>query len=246
MSRTRIIFYGVISILMVISAFLLFIIISNNSEKNIDQQEMTENATEINTTTLELTEEVTIEKSITSTPSTTTLNTTPKAEEIKVDLPVVKPETTQFTFDPLIILAAHNTIRGDVGIAQLTYSKTLARDAQKWSDKLQYNDCEIKHDPKTNYGENLYWASQTGNIEDGLIATPKGVVNSWAAEKVDYNYAENSCVPGKQCGHYTQIVWEETSEVGCGVSVCRNGNSQKEIWVCRYNPPGNYIGEKPY
>jgi PadR family transcriptional regulator len=44
------------------------------------------------------------------------------------------------------------------------------------------------------------------------------------------------------CGHYTQIVWSNTREVGCGVA----RDSNREVWVCNYNPPGNWIGERPY
>jgi pathogenesis-related protein 1 len=30
--------------------------------------------------------------------------------------------------------------------------------------------------------------------------------------------------------------------VGCGVA--RSGRT--EVWVCNYDPPGNYVGERPY
>ena len=44
------------------------------------------------------------------------------------------------------------------------------------------------------------------------------------------------------CGHYTQIVWKTTTEFGCAKSICE-GNV---TWVCNYNPPSNWVGEKPY
>ena len=43
-------------------------------------------------------------------------------------------------------------------------------------------------------------------------------------------------------GHYTQIVWRSTVEVGCAVA--RSG--LHEVWVCRYSPPGNVVGQRPY
>lgn len=170
-----------------------------------------------------------------------------KTQDSEITKPAVKTGTTKLTFDSSKILAAHNVARKAVGITPLTYSHTLADSAQKWSEELQRDNCEMRHDPKTNYGENLYWTSQTGgDIKNELIVTPENVVSFWTEEKTDFNYDKNSCAAGKQCGHYTQIVWAETTQVGCGVSVCQSEATHKEIWVCRYDPRGNYIGEKPY
>ena len=44
------------------------------------------------------------------------------------------------------------------------------------------------------------------------------------------------------CGHYTQIVWETTQKVGCAKIQCDGF----DLWVCNYDPPGNWVGEKPY
>ena len=97
-----------------------------------------------------------------------------------------------------------------------------------------------------NLGENLFWASPL-NYSDGSsavqIITPTQVVDNWASEKADYNYASNTCAAGKVCGHYTQVVWRSTVEIGCGRAVCQD-NSQ--VWVCNYNPAGNIIGQRPY
>ena len=59
-----------------------------------------------------------------------------------------------------------------------------------------------------------------------------------------YHSSDNSnkCKPGKMCGHYTQIVWKNTKKVGCAMIEC-NGTS---TWVCQYDPPGNWVGQKPY
>ena len=37
----------------------------------------------------------------------------------------------------------------------------------------------------------------TLNVEDALTA--------WYEEKADYTYSTNACVPGRMCGHYTQV-----------------------------------------
>ena len=72
---------------------------------------------------------------------------------------------------------------------------------------------------------------------------PTQVVDAWGAERRDYDYASNRCAPGKQCGHYTQLVWAQTDEVGCGMAVCA---SRGQIWACDYRPNGNIMGRRPY
>ena len=69
------------------------------------------------------------------------------------------------------------------------------------------------------------------------------VVQSWASEEEFYDYDANTCEPNQMCGHYTQIVWEQTTHVGCAVHICED---QSELWMCNYNPAGNWVGEKPY
>lgn len=132
------------------------------------------------------------------------------------------------------MLTAHNTWRKRYGVPPLTWSPQLASYAQEWANKLAREN-RFSHRPNNRYGENL--ASATGQQ-----MSPDQVVNMWGNEVADYNYASNTCKPGKMCGHYTQVVWKTTTQLGCGMA--RNGN--REVWVCNYNPPGNYVGRKPY
>ena len=71
---------------------------------------------------------------------------------------------------------------------------------------------------------------------------PQGVVDMWMSETAWYHYATNSCDSGQECGHYTQIVWRDTKRVGCAVARGR----EREVWVCNYDPPGNWAGRRPY
>ena len=95
-------------------------------------------------------------------------------------------------------------------------------------------------------GENIFWAGPV-TWSDGASNLQKVSASeaamSWASEKADYNYQNNSCRPGKQCGHYTQMVWKTTKSVGCGAAMCPN---KGQIWVCNYDPAGNWVGKKPY
>jgi len=152
-------------------------------------------------------------------------------------------------FDASEMIAAHNQWRSTVGVPPLTYSAELAASSQRWANHLKAeNQCRMQHSkPDSKYGENLYWASalrwSDGKREVQQV-NPQKVVDSWGSEVKDYDYTHNSCTPGKMCGHYTQVVWKSTSRVGCAFAVCESSSDQ--VWVCQYETPGNWVGEKPY
>ena len=140
------------------------------------------------------------------------------------------------------ITAAHNAARAAVSpapatpIPPLAWSSAVAATAEAWA-----SGCEFVHNPNSGYGENIYATSGS--------ATPADVVADWVAEKSGYDYATNSCSKST-CGHYTQVVWAKTTKLGCGVANCTTGSpfgtGAWQLWVCDYDPPGNYSGEKPY
>lgn len=130
---------------------------------------------------------------------------------------------------------AHNVYRKKTGVPDLVWDDAVAKYAQQWADNLKSKGCDMQHRSPNKYGENLAWAS-------GMALDPQKVVKMWYDEVNDYNYAKNTCKPGKMCGHYTQVVWKNSTKVGCGMAKC----GSTEIWVCNYNPPGNYVGQKPY
>jgi pathogenesis-related protein 1 len=129
------------------------------------------------------------------------------------------------------MLTWHNSTRKQVGISALKWSPELAKTAKEWADHLIENGQFVHSHSK--YGENLF------EIEGGA-ASAFDVVRAWAAEVKDYDYRTNTC--HGMCGHYTQIVWGDTREVGCAMARAHG----REVWVCEYDPPGNWEGRKPY
>jgi uncharacterized protein YkwD len=136
--------------------------------------------------------------------------------------------------EPLVrdMLATHNAVRARVGAAPLAWSDRLAARSQDWADTLLARK-QFIHRPNSTYGENLFEIT-------GASVSSAQVVNAWAAESRNYDYSLNRC--HAVCGHYTQIVWRDTKEVGCAVA--RSG--RREVWVCDYDPPGNWVGKRPY
>ena len=145
------------------------------------------------------------------------------------------------------MVAAHNQWRQEIGAPELNWSASLATTAQHWANNLKHHQaCNMTHSNTRGLGENLYWASplmySDGKKELQPVSATR-VTESWGSEKTNYHYASNTCASGKVCGHYTQVVWKTTSEIGCAKTVCGD-NSQ--VWVCNYSPPGNWRGQKPY
>lgn len=152
--------------------------------------------------------------------------------------------------DNASMVAEHNKWRAKAGVKeQLAYSSELAVKAQTWADHLKLtNACKMRHSAADGkFGENLYWASAL-EWSDGRSelqdVPPERVVDSWGSEKTNYDYANNHCARGKMCGHYTQMVWRSTKAVGCARAVCEDTHEQ--VWVCEYQPAGNWVGMKPY
>jgi len=142
--------------------------------------------------------------------------------------------------------ATHNTIRNQLGIAPLVWSDSLAEYARARAIKLAKQGCRMRHGSSGRYGENLYWASavrwSNGKRQVQEI-NARHVTDSWAQEGKDYNLQTKKCRNGAICGHYTQMIWKNSKELGCGMAVCAD---KGQIWVCNYNPPGNFIGQAPY
>ena len=119
-------------------------------------------------------------------------------------------------------LVAHNRYRALHGAPALQWSSAIASGAQAYADT-----CPSGHSATTPYGENLAWG----------YPDVQSVVDAWYGEEASYDYTK----PGfsSATGHFTQVVWRGTTEVGCGQS----SRCSWPAWVCRYNPPGNYLGE---
>jgi len=153
------------------------------------------------------------------------------------------------------ILKTHNELRAKHFNAPLKYSKKLEESSHKWAKHLAVKKgCRMIHS-HNGEGENLFWQSalihkskKSTDIKWTITRTAKKVdvaipVKDWYSEIEFYNYEKNSCKANEMCGHYTQVVWKDSKEVGCAAYQC---GDKSQVWVCQYHPAGNIIGEKPF
>lgn len=68
----------------------------------------------------------------------------------------------------------------------------------------------LEHRPRSSYGENVYYFV-------GNDITPEVVVKAWYSEinVYDFDKAQFST----KSGHFTQLVWKDSKEIGIGVAI---------------------------
>jgi len=139
------------------------------------------------------------------------------------------------------LLDNHNSERAKLGLEPLRWNAELEAEAARWGKTLTRKGY-LQHDDRSarsGAGENL-WMGTAGYWDvDGMF-------KMFIDERKDYRHQTfpNVSRTGNwtDVGHYTQIVWRDTQEVGCAV-VTGNGN---DVLVCRYWPAGNVLGAKAY
>ncbi len=136
-------------------------------------------------------------------------------------------------------LAAHNVERRQVGVKPLVWSTKLAEESQAWAIELAKKGA-MMHAPQRAHGENIW--TNTANRR-----TVGSMVGGWSIEKNDYipGALHPNVARGKKwqaVGHYTQMVWYSTTQVGCAIARANN----RDFLVCRYAPIGNWVGQAAY
>ncbi|MCC9706875.1 pathogenesis-related family 1 protein [Streptomyces sp. MNU76] len=138
-----------------------------------------------------------------------------------------KPEIRGF-------LTVVNHARADVGVPPLVWDESVAAQARSWA-RVRVADCALVHS-NSRYGENL---AKGSNPRYSLADAAR----LWLDEKSAYDRPSNSCVNDRECLHYTQLVWRGSTRVGAAKARCGNGWTYV---VANFDPPGNWVGRRPY
>ncbi|KAF4766732.1 hypothetical protein N7455_005219 [Penicillium solitum] len=101
------------------------------------------------------------------------------------------------------MLKVTNEYRANHDANPLQWNNTLADYSRKWAEA-----CIWKHS-KSSYGENLAYGYQ--NVSAAVIA--------WGDEGDMYNFGKPTGFT-EETGHFTQLVWKATTQVGCAAVNC--------------------------
>ncbi|KJH40140.1 SCP-like protein [Dictyocaulus viviparus] len=160
-------------------------------------------------------------------------------------------------------LEKHNRVRSLVAWGEAVDKKGLFAPQASQMPKLKYNcnietsaknharRCKFKHSEKATsrkLGENL---AQLMNPKLTFVQAANMSVEAWFSELKEIGVGKQlnftSSLARTGVGHYTQLVWQRTTEIGCGIARCPGENSKKKIFVvCQYKRPGNVINRRIY
>ncbi|KAL8690836.1 MAG: hypothetical protein Q9218_003816 [Villophora microphyllina] len=141
-------------------------------------------------------------------------------------------------------LRIHNDARNDASSSSghprpsLTWDDNLAAQATAYAQDLASANQGLQHstsDQRPNQGENLYWSKPTGSMADAS--------QGWVNEKGNYHGEKIGEGDFGSYGHYTQVIWPTTTNVGIGMAQSGDGGV---FIVGRYSPPGNWSGQSAF
>jgi len=143
-------------------------------------------------------------------------------------------DNQQFTRFQLQSLKTHNIFRSRHKVCSLVLDEGLCRKAAEYAEYLANTDT-FEHSGDPDNGENLYWSWSS---DPRWVVEGEEPVRSWYDESKEYDYTREPV--SADTGHFTQLVWSDTTKLGVGVT--QSSKTGKFYVVMKYFPPGNYVG----
>jgi len=163
-----------------------------------------------------------------------------------------------------LLLAKHNELRqkvaagneagqpGASNMRKLVWNDELGDIAQRWAGQCQFGHDDMRNlCDGTSVGQNAY-LGETSNEDypEDVMPALGDAVQAWYDEVTNPGFSSADINPynfGDGWGHYTQVAWADTAELGCGM-VYYEGHDQwfATLVVCNYAVAGNLIGAPMY
>ena len=132
------------------------------------------------------------------------------------------------------IIKFHNEIREKHKSPPLKENKELNEKASIYAESL------VNNQEKINYELNMYNDEIVGeNIIVAESKRPEDAFKKILDEEKNYDFNKNKF--SKATGHFTQAIWKDTTDIGCGFWVDKE--NKKYYIVLLYYPAGNIFGK---
>jgi hypothetical protein len=138
---------------------------------------------------------------------------------------------------PARVLAAHNAVRAQAGVAPLAWDNALGSAAAAYAQRMAMTGRFAHSDrsQRRGTGENL-WMGTRGAF------SVEAMVGGWASE---WRWFRPGLFPHvsrtgnwADVAHYSQMIWPTTTRIGCALA----STSRIDYLVCRYAGAGNIDG----
>ena len=135
----------------------------------------------------------------------------------------------------------HNTLRKKHSAQNLSKLAAIATLAQKTANSCK-SQGKLVHSGTSYNGQ---WMGQNLFLMGGAAPTADDVANDWYSENQNYDYSTGKAKKANAViGHFTQMVWKATKQIGCAVAIGPWGNYNPSYYVCcNYFPGGNVSGQ---
>ncbi|VDO54464.1 unnamed protein product [Haemonchus placei] len=116
---------------------------------------------------------------------------------------------------------------------KMNYDCKIEESIMEWVSK-----CNYAHSQKEGYGESI-WASSDNHMD--LKKAAESSSSMWFAELEERGVGKELKLTeqlfNRRVGHYTQMVWQDTTKIGCAVKWC----DKITFAACQYQTPGNIM-----
>lgn len=152
-----------------------------------------------------------------------------------VQAPVQSPAIVHGSLKPLDSHSSSNALANSVLNSTNIFRMQHNASPLSWNDTLasyaasHTSGCVFQH-TKGPYGENL---------AAGTDQSVEAAIDSWANERASYNFADGGFSMGT--GHFTQLVWKDTTNVGCGRIYCNRTGTPGWFLMCEFYPAVGYF-----
>nr|XP_008536437.1 PREDICTED: cysteine-rich venom protein TEL1-like isoform X1 [Equus przewalskii]XP_023480837.1 cysteine-rich venom protein TEL1-like isoform X1 [Equus caballus] len=137
------------------------------------------------------------------------------------------------------IVNTHNDMRRMVkptasNMLKMMWNHEAAKNAEKWAKKctLTHSSSSKRKISFAGCGENILMSSRIKSWPD--------VIQYFYEELKYFKYGFGRTRANVKIGHYTQLVWPTSHQLGCALAYCPH-KTLKYFYVCQYCPGGNYV-----
>ncbi|KAL5254582.1 hypothetical protein ACHWQZ_G014133 [Mnemiopsis leidyi] len=140
-----------------------------------------------------------------------------------------------------VSLDKHNYYRAKHDAAPLTWDRNCQVHAQNWANQLLRTNTFGHSSDRNDMGENIWAYYMTrGKLKKTDEQMAEEAIKAWYDEVKKYSYI----FPGfsKKTGHFTQVVWKDTTKVGMAIAK----DSEKAFVCANYAPQGNVLARSEF